>query len=323
MWLPGWPGHQKAQGKARSSHQRKAKLLIDEQMLTLVKEKLRLRWSPKQISTWLKLNHTASVSAETIYHYIYLLPRGELKKELISYLRHRKPLRGSRKTEGRKRGVIPDMISIEERPAEVADRTVPGHWEADLIIGKDHQSAIGTIVERQTRYVLIVHLKAKDAESVRIAFAKKLRQLPASLRKTFTYDQGKEMSQHKEFAISTGMKVYFCHPHSPWERGTCENTNMLIRGFFPKGTDFNTVSAQKVNWVQHALNERPRQTLGFKTPKEVLNKLILSFAANKLPLFGNRKVFSGCMGLLIIFSMLEDSRVKVSAHTQEGTIAAQ
>jgi transposase, IS30 family len=242
----------------------------------LVKEKLKLRWSPKQISLWLEESQPKhlQVSAETIYQYIYLLPRGELKKELIRYLRHKKPNRKKRAGKDEKRGAIVDMISIEERPAEVADRTVPGHWEGDLIIGKDHQSAIATIVERQTRYVLLVHLKSYDAETVRKTIARRMKTLPESLRKSVTWDQGKEMAQHKQFTIQTGMKVYFCNPASPWQRGTNENTNMLIRGFFPKGTDFNKVSPQKLTFVQHALNERPRETLGFKTPKQALNKLL-------------------------------------------------
>lgn len=276
--------HQRAKTQARISHRKPHRLPANEALLSLVHQKLRLRWSPNQISQWLRHHQspTLFVSAETIYQYIYLLPRGELRRELIGLLRQRKPLRKSRKDEGAsaeakpQRGVIADMISIAERPEEVADRTVPGHWEGDLIIGKDHKSAIGTIVERQTRYVLMVHLQAKDATSVREAFARKLRQLPESLRKTFTYDQGKEMSQHKQFAIDTKMQVFFCDPHSPWQRGTCENTNMLIRGFFPKSTDFRDVSARKINFVQHALNERPRQTLGYKTPKEALNQLLLN-----------------------------------------------
>ena len=150
------------------------------------------------------------------------------------------------------------MISIDQRPAEVADRTVPGHWEGDLIMGKDHQSSIGTIVERQTRCLPLVKLEAKDAKTARKAFAKKLRELPESLRKALTYDRGKEMADHAKFTISTGMKVFFCDPHSPWQRGTNENTNGLIRQFFPKGTDFTDMKADRLEWVQEAVNERPR-----------------------------------------------------------------
>jgi IS30 family transposase len=269
-----FPAHYKAGERQRYTHSRKRKIDTDETMRSLILEKLRLFWSPKQISTWLKTEMEKEISHEAIYQYIYLLGRGELKKELISCLRQRKPLRQNRKGVTEKRGTIADMITIHERPEEVADRTVPGHWEGDLIMGKDHKSAIGTIVERQTRYVLLVKLKEKDAKSVRKAFAKKLKELPESLRKTMTYDRGKEMAEHKKFTLATGIKVYFCDPHSPWQRGTCENTNGLIRNFFPKGTDFGTVTKDKLQWVQEALNERPRETLQYKTPKQKLNLLI-------------------------------------------------
>lgn len=269
--------HQRALGKAQLCHRKHLRISSCDGLRNLILSKLRMRWSPKQISLWLKETQdcTMQVSAETIYQYIYMLPRGELKKELIRYLRHKKPNRKPRKSINEPRGKIVDMISIEERPAEVADRSVPGHWEGDLIIGKDHKSAIATIVERQTRYVIMVHLKKYDAESVRKAISRRLRSLPKDLVKSVTWDQGKEMAQHAKFTMATGIKVYFCHPASPWERGTCENTNMLIRGFFPKGTDFNTISPQKLNWTQNALNERPRETLGFITPKQALNKLLL------------------------------------------------
>ena len=168
------------------------------------------------------------ISHESIYQYIYVQTKGELKKELISYLRQRKPRRESRKLENEKRGTIPDIISIHQRPAEVADSIVPGHWEGDLIIGKDNKSAIGTLVERTTRYAILVKLKAKDAESVRKEFAKAMRQLPASLAKSLTYDRGKEMAEHKKFTMATNIQVYFCDPHSPWQRGTNENTMCKI-----------------------------------------------------------------------------------------------
>lgn len=269
-----FPAHSKARERQRYTHKRKLKIDSDPDLKTDILVKLRLFWSPKQISNWLKMERGKLISNETIYQYIYLLGRGELKKELIPCLRQRKPRRKNRKGVHEKRGTIPNMISIDERPKEVEDRTIPGHWEGDLILGKDHKSAIGTIVERQTRYVLLVHLKAKDAKSVRKAFAKKLKEIPKSLAKTLTYDRGKEMTEHVEFTIATGIKVFFCDPHSPWQRGTCENTNGLIRNFFPKGTDFGNVDTKKLQWVQEALNERPRQTLGFKTPKDALNKLI-------------------------------------------------
>jgi IS30 family transposase len=264
--------HHRASEQAQRFH-RKSLLLEQDGMLKLVIQKLRKRWSPQKISTWLKHHKNMSVSHETIYQYIYVQAKAELKKELISMLRQHKPKRQKRGQIIEKRGVIPDMISIEQRPAEVADRSVPGHWEGDLIVGKDHQSALGTLVERSTRYLLMVHLKSKDAESVRLAFAKKLRSMPRDLKRSLTYDRGKEMAQHKQFTISTKMQVYFCHPHSPWQRGTNENTNGLVRDFFPKGTDFSKVSKQEVSKVQRWINERPRETLNNKTPIEAIKEL--------------------------------------------------
>jgi IS30 family transposase len=221
---------------------------------------------------------TMRISHEAIYQYIYVLPRGSLKKELITALRQERKYR--RKRNGRKqpsaetRGKIANMLSIEERPAEVADRTVPGHWEGDLILGKYKRTALGTLVERTTRTTILVPLKAKDAASVRRAYVRALRTLPKSLTKTLTYDQGKEMSQHQKFTIATDIKVYFAHPASPWERGTNENTNGLIRQYFPKGTDFSKVSVAEIKRVQHELNDRPRKVLGWKKPDEVFNQLV-------------------------------------------------
>jgi IS30 family transposase len=268
--------HKKASKRQAYSHAPKAKIISNEKMMSLIHAKLSIRWSPKQISQWLLKTHQMQVSHETIYRYIYVQTKGELKKELISYLRQRKPRRQSRKLETDKRGSIPDMISIHQRPDEVADRAIPGHWEGDLIIGKDHKSAIGTLVERRTRYLIITRLKAKDAESVRKAFAKAMHKLPESLTRTLTYDRGKEMSEHKKFTVDTKMQVYFCDPHSPWQRGTNENTNGLIRDFWPKGTDFSTITPKELLWVQEALNERPRETLNWDTPKDRLNQLILT-----------------------------------------------
>jgi IS30 family transposase len=219
------------------------------------------------------------IAPETIYQYIYVLPRGSLKASLIKGLRQERKYRRKRKTKDskqeEKRGKIADMLSIEERPAEVADRTIPGHWEGDLIIGKYKQSAIGTLVERTTRYLLMVPLKAgKDAVSVRKAYVKAIKTLPKELAKTLTYDQGKEMSDHKRFTLATGMEVYFAHPGSPWERGTNENTNGLIRQYFPKGTDFRTVSAQEIKRVQRQLNQRPRKAINYLTPEQAINKIV-------------------------------------------------
>ena len=215
------------------------------------------------------------ISHESIYTYIYLLPRGELRKEMIEGLRHEKSKRQSRKRKTDQRGKIQDMISIDERPEEVAERSLAGHWEGDLIIGKRHKSAIGTIVERKTRTVILVPLKSRDPFEVRKAFEKELKTLPQQIKKSMTYDQGYEMIEHKLFTKNTNMQVYFCHPSSPWERGTCENTNMLIRGFFPKGTDFNEITKSEIKKVQRLLNERPRRALNYKTPAEVFKKEIL------------------------------------------------
>jgi IS30 family transposase len=166
------------------------------------------------------------------------------------------------------------MPSIEERPSEVADRSVPGHWEGDVILGQFRRSAIGTLVERTTRFTLLVPLHSKDAVTVRKAYAHAIRKLPQYLTKTLTYDQGKEMSQHRQFTIATGIEVYFAHPGCPWERGTSENTNGLVRQFFPKTTDFRQVSTPKLKRAQNLLNGRPRKTLGYQTPKEALNNLL-------------------------------------------------
>lgn len=244
----------------------------------LVKNKLSLRWSPEQIAHFLKTTYprdtTMQVSHESIYTYIYVLPRGELRKELISYLRQGSRGRQRRKRGTDERGKIPNMVSIRERPKEVASRTVPGHWESDLIIGKEHKSAIGTLVERTTRTTILVPLKSKDAPTVRKAFAKTVKQLPKETFLSITHDRGAEMHEHELFTKETNVQVYFADPYSPWQRGTNENTNGLIRQFFPKGTDFREVSVRELKQVQKLLNERPRETLGWKTPKEVFTKLI-------------------------------------------------
>jgi IS30 family transposase len=244
-----------------------------------IKAHLKRKWSPTQISNNLALLYPKDkhmqISHESIYTYIYLLGRGALKKELIEGLRQRKSQRYSRKGVYNKRGSIADMVSIEERPVEVADRSIAGHWEGDLIVGKDHKSALGVIVERKTRAVILVPLAAKDAYSVREAFEKALSTLPEQMKRSMTYDNGKEMTQHKLFTANTQMQVYFCHPNSPWERGTCENTNGLIRQYFPKGTDFNKISIEEIKKAQHQLNERPRKILNWSTPKDVFEKEIL------------------------------------------------
>jgi len=266
-----------SQKNESSRNSGKLKLQKHIKLRKFIKSKLELKWSPEQIAMSLKENLpngiTEIISHQTIYTYIYLLPRGELKKELQNYLRRKmKPYKKSKNTDNR--GKIPDMISIEERPKSVEKRSIPGHWEGDLIIGKNHKSAIGTIVERTTRNVILVPLTSTDADTVRKCFAKELKRLPKELRLSMTYDQGKEMSYHKLFTRDTQMKVYFCHPGSPWERGTCENTNMLIRDYFPKKTDFNNISRQELKKVQKLLNDRPRKTLAWKTPAEKIKEVL-------------------------------------------------
>ena len=271
-------------GVAAASRRRgKSRLAQEEKLRTFVHEGLHKRWSPREIVKRLRMEYPHEmdmrISHEAIYRYIYVLPRGSLRKELISALRHEHKYR--RKKGGRKgkpeetRGKIADMLSIEERPKEIEDRIIPGHWEGDLIMGKYKRTALGTLVERTTRYTLLVPLGTeKDAGSVRKAYAKALGTIPKELAKTLTYDQGKEMSQHKRFTIDTGIKVYFAHPGSPWERGTNENTNGLIRQYFPKGTEFDKVPLREIRRVQRQLNDRPRAVLDYYKPDEVFNKLV-------------------------------------------------
>jgi IS30 family transposase len=244
-------------------------------------EKLKEEWSPKEISERIKIeypwNLAMQISHEAIYQYIYILPRGELKQTLIKSLRQEHKYRRTQKVgiPEENRGKIANMLSIEERPAEVADRTMPGHWEGDLILGKYKRSALGTLVERSTRYTILVPLgDQKDALSVREAYAEAFKTVPNELRKTLTYDQGKEMSQHKQFTIDTGIQVFFAHPGSPWERGTNENTNGLIRQYFPNGTDFTQVSEEEIKKVQWKLNDRPREVLNYNKPNEIFNNLV-------------------------------------------------
>jgi len=215
------------------------------------------------------------ISHESLYAYIYLHSKKGLRDCLKSNLRRGKKKRGRpRKKSEDKRGKITKAISIEERPAEVAKREIPGHWEGDLIIGKGHKSAIGTLAERTTRAVIIVPLENYEADTVRTAFEKEFIQVPEQMRKTLTYDNGKEMAEHELFTKNTRVKVYFTHPYSPWERPTNENTNGLIRDYFPKGTDFRKIPAQRLKEVQHQLNERPRKVLNWHTPKEVFDQLL-------------------------------------------------
>jgi transposase, IS30 family len=235
-------------------------------------------WSPEQIAKRLIILYPNDmimrVSHETIYSYLYILPRGALKREIVSSLRQHHLHRRKKNKDRQETGSIADHLSIEERPKEVADRIIPGHWEGDMIVGCRHASAIGTLVERTTRMTFIVKLENQDAMTIRKAFAEEFRQLPKGLKRTLTYDQGFEMAQHKLFSKETDIIVYFAHPSSPWERGTNENTNGLIRQYFPKGTDFSKISRDRLKEVQDELNDRPRKALGFYTPHEKFSEVL-------------------------------------------------
>ncbi|HLD79987.1 MAG TPA: IS30 family transposase, partial [Candidatus Nanoarchaeia archaeon] len=265
--------------KERSKIPKKPKKLdTNPDLKNFVFKHVRLCWSPEQIAHELKELYPEDkhmqISHESIYTYIYVLPRGGLKKELIACLRQRRKARGKTKNIYQKSEKITDMLSIDERPKEVEDRIVPGHWEGDLIIGKNQKTALGTLVERTTRFTMLVPLKARDSWEVYKSFAKMVKKIPQELARSLTYDRGTEMRQHKLFTRDTNVKVYFAHPYSPWERGTNENTNGLIRQFFPKKTDFSKVTLKEIKRAQDLLNGRPRKVLGWKKPNEVFQELI-------------------------------------------------
>jgi IS30 family transposase len=272
------PAHRRAFRQARRP--KATKLSIYPILRQRVEQDLCRRWSPEQIARRLKRDFgddtTMTVSHETIYQSLFVQGRGELRRELARCLRSGRTARrhhGQPRPGGGSR--IPDMIMISERPAEADDRAVPGHWEGDLLVGKGHASAIGTLVERSTRYTMLLHLPhGRNAESVRDAMTATIQTLPTSLRRSITWDQGKEMSQHARFTVDTGVAVYFCDPHSPWQRGSNENTNGLLRQYFPKGSDLSTISAQTLHDVADELNGRPRKTLGWMTPAEKFAELV-------------------------------------------------
>lgn len=247
----------------------------------IVAGKLQLLWSPQQIAGWLKRTYpddeTFQVSHETIYRSLFIQARGVLKKELLQHLRRTRVMRRSRhhtqKSDDRRK--IRDAVSISERPATAEDRAVPGHWEGDLLCG-NRSSQIATIVERQTRYLMLVKVASKDAEMFANALVKNARKLPQELYKSLTWDRGTEMAGHKRFTLATDIQVYFCDPRSPWQRGTNENTNGLLRQYFPKGTDISTYSQAKLNAVARKLNERPRKTLNYETPAQQFHQLVAS-----------------------------------------------
>jgi IS30 family transposase len=270
------PAHQRAHRWAHRPRKPR-KLAVQPRLRTAVFTLLAHRWSPEQIAHGLPQRYpdepTMRISHEAIYTYLYVLPCGVLKRELARYLRRRHRFRRPRKVRLSSRP-IQDLISIDARPKEVADRTVPGHWEGDLLVGHANASALGTLVERTTRFTLLVPLKAKDAATVRQAFVRELRTLPAQLRRSLTYDQGPEMREHRLFTKHTTMRVYFAHPHSPWERGTNENTNGLLRQFFPKGTRFTRLSRAEIKRVQAMLNDRPRKILNWHSPAHAFHHLL-------------------------------------------------
>jgi IS30 family transposase len=269
------PAHQAAVVAARRP--KATKLALNPVLCDRVAAELARLWSPQQIAARLAVefgdDHSMRVSHETIYKSLFVQGRGELRRELARCLRSG---RAQRKPRGRleRRGCIPNMVMISERPAEVADRAVPGHWEGDLIIGKNNKSAIGTLVERSTRFVMLLHLRDQTAETVREAMTAKIQTLPDQLRRSITWDQGAEMADHVRFSVDTNVAVYFCDPHSPWQRGSNENTNGLLRQYFPKGTDLSVHTEEDLDAAAASLNGRPRQTLGWMTPSEKLAELV-------------------------------------------------
>jgi IS30 family transposase len=265
----------------RARRPKRCKLAQNRVLARLVADKLRLQWSPSQVAGWLKRmypqDETRQVSHETIYRTLFIQARGALKKELLQHLRRPRGMRRSRhhtqKTPDH--GRITQTVSIRERPAEAEDRAVPGHWEGDLYFGS-HNSQIATLVERQTRYLMLVKVANKDTETVVDALIKQAHKLPRELYKSLTWDRGKEMADHQRFSLATDVRVYFCDPQQPWQRGSNENTNGLLRQYFPKGMDLSDIRQSKLNAIARRLNERPRETLGFETPAERFGQCVAS-----------------------------------------------
>ena len=262
----------------RARRPKRCRLAQHRRLQRAVARKLIRNWSPQQISTWLERRYAADetmrVSHETIYRTLFIQARGALKKELLSHLRTRRQMRSSTRP-GQGGGQISDAISIRERPAEAEDRAVPGHWEGDLLCG-GKSTQIATLVERHSRYVMLVRLKNKDSEQVARALTKHILKLPATLRRSITWDRGSEMAAHKDFTVATDVKVYFCDPHSPWQRGSNENTNGFLRQYFPKGSDVSVFSQRKLDSIAHELNQRPRMTLGWENPADTLHRAVAS-----------------------------------------------
>jgi IS30 family transposase len=275
-----------AKAEARARRPKVAKLARSPRLHAYVEGKLTCdqRWSPQQIAHRIRLDfphdEQMRISHEAIYQSLYVQGRGALRRELTACLRTGRAVRKPRRrADARRKRVIPPELMISERPAEVADRAVPGHWEGDLITGRENKSAIGTLVERSTRFTMLLHLPDDHgAEAVRQAIADTIVDLPAELRRSLTWDQGVELAQHAQLKIDTDLDIYFCDPHSPWQRGSNENTNGLLRQYFPKGTDLAVHDVQDLARVAAGLNGRPRKTLGWKTPAEALDDLLLTAA---------------------------------------------
>jgi IS30 family transposase len=265
----------------RARRPKACKLAGQPELVRLITQKLQCQWSPEQIAGWLKRRYPADdhyhVSHESIYKSLFIQARGVLKKELLACLRTQRAMRRSKHAslKGKGLGKIVDAVSIRERPAAVEDRAVPGHWEGDLIAGSKN-SFIATLVERQTRYVMLAKVENKSTDAVIPALIKQARKLPSELYRSLTWDRGSELSDHKKFTLSTDIQVYFCDPKSPWQRGSNENTNRLLRQYFPKGTDLSVHSQAKLSAVARQLNERPRKTLDYETPAERFTACVAS-----------------------------------------------
>ena len=267
----------------RAHRPKTCKLVKNRVLARIVAGKLQMQWSPEQVAGWLKRTYPGDgnyqVSHETIYRSLFIQARGALKKELTQHLRRTRVMRRSRHhtQKADNHGRITDTVSISERPATVEDRAVPGHWEGDLLFGSKN-SQIATLVERKTRYVMLVKVDSKDTETVINALIKHARKLPQELYRTLTWDRGKEMADHTRFTLATDIRVYFCDPQNPWQRGSNENTNGLLRQYFPKGTDLSAHSQAKLNKVARLLNERPRKTLDYETPADRFAQCVASIS---------------------------------------------
>jgi IS30 family transposase len=262
---------------------KQCRLAVHRRLRNMVASKLILDWSPEQISGWLKTQYpddeSLRVSHETIYRSLFIQARGVLKKQLMDHLRSKRRMRRSRHAtpSGQSRGQIVDAVSIRQRPAEAEDRAVPGHWEGDLLSGAKN-SYIAMLVERHSRFAMLIKVPSKETEAVVAALSQHVRKLPATLKRSLTWDRGLEMAKHKDFTVATDVQVYFCDPQSPWQRGTNENTNLLLRQYFPRGTDLSGFSQAQLDQVSLRLNQRPRKTLGFQTPASKLQASVASTA---------------------------------------------